>query len=281
MNETASKTITPNDELEDLLRINKEMLQKEGIMYLPDMCCLKTVEVYSALFKDNMQCGDNLKNLFNNKIYLFVSSYYYRAKMRLLYEQFPIFQGLLPLVDEVLLLFFAHKYISAYIALFPAVEGLLLRWANKLKDIDNFKFRDFMKAKSQEVINNHSGDMWCKHNFKLLKFIICDFLFEHSDKCSIETMFNRNVALHLLNNPEYLQSQKNCMRLFTIIDLIANCYSYDYPLQKGGRIDNTFCYEFQEKEQEKVKKMAQEYYTIDVIANYITSQVTSNTDSML
>ena len=208
MNETASKTITPNDELEDLLRINKEMLQKEGIMYLPDMWCLKTVEVYSALFKDNMQCGDNLKNLFNNKIYLLVSSYHYRAQMRLLYEQLPIFQGLLPLLDEVLLLFFARKYISAYITLLPVVEGLLLRWADKLKDIDNFKFRDFMKAKSQEVINNHSGNMWCKHNFELLKFIVCEFLFKRSDAHSIDTMFNRNVVLHLLNDPEYLQSNQ-------------------------------------------------------------------------
>lgn len=265
-----SKTRTTDNELEDLLQINKEMLQKEGIIYLPDMWYLKTREINEALFKDNMQCGSNLENLYKSKIYPLVSSYHYRAQMRLLYEQLPIFQGLLPLLDEVLLLFFARKYISAYMTLLPVVEGLLLRWADKLKDIDTFKFRDFIEAKSQKVIKNHQKDMWCRHNFELLKFIICEFLFKRSDKFSIETMFNRNVALHLLNDPEYLQSQKNCMRLFTIIDLIANCYIYDHPLAGGGRIGNTFCYKFQEEGQKRVEILAKEYCAVEVISNHIT-----------
>ena len=264
MSKSATRIITPDNELENLLQINKEMIKKEGIVYLPDMWFLTTKEFDIALFQDNMQCGNNLVNLFKNKIYPLVSSPCYRAEMRLLYEQLPIFQGLLPLLDEILLLFFAHKYISAYISLFPVVEGLLLRWANKLKDTHDFKFRNFIGTKSQEIIQKHPNDMWCKHNFELLKYVICDFLFKHSDDVSIETMFNRNVVLHLLNDPDYLKSQKNCMRLFTIIDLIANCYIYEYPLEGGGRIGNTFCYKFQETGQGKVNKIAKKYYDTEV-----------------
>lgn len=263
------KLRTPDNELEDLLQINEEMLQKEGIIYLPDMWYLKTIEIDTALFRDNMTCGDNLVNLFKDRIYPFVSSYHYRAEMRLLYEQFPIFKGLLPLLDEVLLLFFAHKYISAYITLSPIVEGLLLRWAGKLKESKDFDFKNFVELKAKEIINNHPQDMWCKHNFELLRFIVCEFLFKHSDVQSIDTMFNRNVVLHLLNDPEYFKSQKNCMRLFTIIDLIAYCYTYDYSLEGGGMIGNSSCYKFQEEGQEQIEKLAMRYCTIEKIADYV------------
>lgn len=171
----ANKSRSPKDELEVLLEINKHMLQNEGIIYLPDMYFLKTIEIDTALFKDNMQCGEHLVKLFREKLYPLVSNYEYRAEMRLFYEQIPVFQGLLPLMDEVLFLFFAHKYISAYIALCPIVEGILLRWAGKLRDTNKFNFYQFIKEKTQKNIESNPEDMWRVHNFKLLEFIVCDF----------------------------------------------------------------------------------------------------------
>lgn len=264
-----NKPRTPKDELTDLLEINKKMLQNEGIIYLPDMYFLKTREIDTALFQDNMQCGEHLIKLFREKLYPFVSNYQYRAEMRLFYEQFSVFQGLLPLIDEVLFLFFAHKYISAYISLCPIVEGLLLRWAGKLKNTENFNFYKFIKEKTQKNIKANPEDMWRGHNFKLLEFIVCDFFFRHSDNSTIETMFNRNVTLHLLNNPEYIQSQKNCMRLFTILDLIANCLIYEYPLE-CGRIGNVSCYKYQEEGQNKISELAGQFYTLDIVSEKIS-----------
>mgnify|MGYP006962946564 CR=1 FL=1 len=75
-------------------------------------------------------------------------------------------------------------------------------------------------------------------------------------------MFNRNVMMHLLNDPTTPISHKNCMRLLTIIDLIANCYLYDYPLEAGGTIGNTACYKYQEEGQEEIKRLTITYYLI-------------------
>jgi len=257
-----TKIITPEVELADLLEINKQMLEKEGIIYLPDMRCLTTREIYTSFFNDGETCGNNLILLFTKELYPFVSSSQYRAQMRLLYDQLPIFKGLLPLLDEVLFNFFTHRFNVAYVALLPVVEGLLLRWANRKKDTQDFKIRDFIDSKRKEILEKHLNDMWCKHNFELLKFIICDFLFKHSDKQSIETMFNRNVMMHLLNDPNTPVSHKNCMRLLTIIDLIANCYLYDHPLE-GGKIGNTSCYKYQEQTQEKLKQISIMYNLIE------------------
>lgn len=256
------RIITPEVELKDLSEINKKMLETEGIIYLPDMWCLTTREIYTAFFNDGKKCGDNLTTLFRNKLYPLVSSPKYRAQMRLLYEQFPIFQGLLPLLDEILFSFFQSRFNVSYVALFPVVEGLLLRWANKKKEIKDFKMYDFISSKKNDILKKHPNDAWCKHNFDLLEFIICNFLFKHSDKKSVETMFNRNVMMHLLNDPTTPISHKNCMRLLTIIDLIANCYLYDYPLEAGGTIGNTACYKYQEEGQEEIKRLTITYYLI-------------------
>lgn len=263
MQNDTSKIRTPNDELQDLLVVNKEMLKKEGIIYLPDMHYLKTIEIDHAFFADDRKCGKNLVNLYREKLYSLVASFQYRAEQRLLYEQLPIFQRLIPLMDEVLENFFSEKYISSYLTLVPVVEGLLLRWAQKKKEIKNFNFDVFIKEKIVELKHKYSGDLWIGHNLDLLEHIITDFFFAHSNDNNIETMFNRNVVSHLLNDPDYINSQKNCLRLFTIIDLIAKCYTYDFQLEGDGYIEfpqgGIFCEKYLAERQEIIKENIAKY----------------------
>ena len=270
MQNNVGKIRTPDDELRDLLTINKEMLKKEGIIYLSDMQHLKTIEFDNAFFTDNGSCGENLLNLYRKKIYSLVAGFQYRAEQRLLYEQLPIFLGLLPLIDEVIENFFSQKYISAYLALVPAVEGLLLRWAQKNKESNNFSFKKFIKNKVIELKQRYSNSTWTKCNLDLLEYIIVDFFFAHSDENYIETMFNRNVVSHLLNDPNYLNSKKNCLRLFTIIDLIAKCYTYDFPLEGGGSIELPYgkilCEKYLADGQDIIKKNMMKYKIISNLA---------------
>lgn len=250
------------DEINETLKINIQMLEKEGIVYLLDFKCLKTMEIDKAIYEHKEH------ELYVSKIYPYIISINYRAQQRLFYEQLPIFKGLLPLINEGIDSFYAEKYISSYVSLVPVIEGLILRWAGKKGDTSSYKVNDLIEPKITNLLETMKDVPWCCHNLKLLDHIICNYFYKRSSEKTVKTMFNRNVVSHLLNDPEYLASQKNTLRLLTIIDLIAICYSYDYKLETGGVIGNSYCYKYQELGQETIAKYARHYSFINSLSKF-------------
>ena len=46
-------------------------------------------------------------------------------------------------------------------------------------------------------------------------------------------MYNRNLVSHLLGDIDFLKAAKNSTRIFSIIDLIAICMSYEIQFETG------------------------------------------------
>jgi len=66
----------------------------------------------------------------------------------------------------------------------------------------------------------------------LIKDVTNKVYFKNTNSCKEENIsFNRHLVSHLLEDPDYFESRKNTLRLFCFMDLIAECYAYDHPIQ--------------------------------------------------
>ena len=258
-------TYTIKDEINDILRINKQMLKEEGLFYLLNSKNTKAIDFRNALISDGNKSGSHIKKLYNDCVRKHVISPEYRAEQKILYEQLEIFKGIIPLIDEVLELFFMQKFIGAYISLIPSVEGLLLKWS-KESPLKRFKPIDFIKNRVGLLKKKNEENYWDIHNLELLEYIICDFFFSRSNEDNIQHMFNRNVVLHGLNDITSDKAKENVIRLFSIIDLIALCYKSEFPLEGGGSIKTKGCAiscdKYYELNQDRIKNLTIYYSSI-------------------
>ncbi len=259
-------TYTIKDEINDILRINKQMLEEDGLVYLLEFKTMVGYDFKKALISDNDKCGENIKKLYNKCIKPHIVSPEYRAEQRILYEQLEIFNSTIPLIDEVLESFFMQNFICAYISLIPLVERLLLKWSG-MSPLKTFKPKDFIEERVELLKNKNKESNWDIHNLELLKHIISKFFFVRSNNKNIEHMLNRNVISHGLNDITRDKAKENVIRLFSIIDLIALCYKLEFPLEGGGTVKISernilLCEKYYELNQGRIKNFARYYATI-------------------
>ena len=226
------KNITDTEvkECELLFNLNKDLLWDEGCIYITDYRCMTTKEFYEAYCSDGKKYGINMRNLITKKVYPLVSNPKNRAQQRLLYEQIPAFKSILPIIDEALGNYFLGRYIGCYMMLVPVIEGLLLRWAEPKNITQEFDFRKFIKDKTLTLAKEHQNS-WCCHNIALLRYFIVGYFFNRSDSTDLNRMYNRNLVSHLLGDIDFLKAAKNSTRIFSIIDLIAICMSYEIKFE--------------------------------------------------
>ena len=220
------------DECKLLFNLNKKLLLDEGCVYITDYRCMTTKEFYEAYISDGKKYGINIKKLITERVYPLISNPKIRAQQRLLYEQIPAFKSILPIIDEALGNYFLGRYIGCYMMLVPVIEGLLLRWAEHKNITQEFDFRKFIKDKTLTLAREHSNS-WCCHNIALLRYFIVGYFFNRSDSADLNRMYNRNLVSHLLGDIDFLKAAKNSTRIFSIIDLIAICMSYEIQFETG------------------------------------------------
>ena len=251
-----------------IFNLNKKLLKKEGCLYLLDYKCITTGELFKAYFNDGKKYGNNIKELITNRVYPLISTPIHRARQRLLYEQLPHFKSLLPIIDEALENFFLGRYIGCYMMLVPVVEGLLLRWSNSNT---KFKPKEFIKQKTLELFNKNKY-FWLRHNILLLRYSIRKHFFNNDKSANTEMMYNRHLVSHLKGNITPIIAKKNSTRIFSIIDLIAICMSYEIKFESceievpHGRI-TTSKYKIEGKE--FVRNLVIKYLYLSSIRNKI------------
>ncbi len=247
------------EEIKIILSINKQMIKYNGLFYILDFRCFSTKQFFDALH------NNQIENLYSGRIFPLLTNPTYRAEQFLLYRQLPIFHPILPLIEEAIKSYFATNYIVAYFSLVPAVEGLLRRWhGNPYDEINPIAFVNRKTAELKNTLReSHENALnWQGHNLELLKYSIKNF-FARPNNNETSHKFNRNIISHLLDMPNIMNAQENCLKLLSIIDLIAKCYTYEHPLPGGGRIEMgsscIFCAKYLEEGQPEIQKLRQEF----------------------
>ncbi|MEH6450390.1 MAG: hypothetical protein V7765_17095 [Oleispira sp.] len=144
------------------------------------------------------------------------------------FEHFYIFKDLSILIESATLSYYRENYISSFLTLVPAVEGVLLRWSGHKNSEKKPQFDDLRKFfKNSHRRNPFPGNP----SFHEVHTIACDkiineHLFKPSMSGESHSDFNRHIAAHLLKEPTFA-TKDNCIRLFLLMDLMAEIFVYE------------------------------------------------------
>lgn len=147
-------------------------------------------------------------------------------------QHFPCFAPYLKIIQATTLCYYQQNFISCYLTLLPCIEGIIQRWRG-LTSINNRKGSGFQDLKC--FFKNGFKRNPCPSNP-----IFYEIFIETADQLLVENFFlnnaqgngfenfNRHIALHMIDEPNYL-TQSNCIRLFTLLDLMLEIYWYENP----------------------------------------------------
>ncbi len=145
-------------------------------------------------------------------------------------KHFPCFSPYLKIIKAATLCYYRQNFISCYLTLTPCIEGIIQRW-NGVYSINN-------KANAKVIKNFFKNSF--QRNPCPSNPIFHEIFVETADQLLAENFFlnntqgngfenfNRHIALHMIDEPDYL-TQGNCIRLFTLLDLMLEIYWYENP----------------------------------------------------
>lgn len=156
---------------------------------------------------------------------------YFRVRQELgMIQYFECFKPYLKIIQAASLNYYRQNYISCYLTLIPCIEGIIQRW-NGASSINK-------KANSQIIKNFFKKGFTrnpCPTNPIFYEIftetadqLLAENFFQHNGKGTAFESFNRHIASHMLDEPNYL-TQNNCIRIFTLLDLMLEIYWYENP----------------------------------------------------
>ncbi len=144
------------------------------------------------------------------------------------FEQFEYFKNFSKFIDAAVLSFYRANYISCYLTLVPVIEGVIIRWMGYKEHDLKPEFEDIRKFFKNTHVRQPSPWNIEFHDIyvRVCNKIINDHFYRPSTKGQAHEDFNRHVASHLLNDNKFA-NKKNCVRLFILIDAMAEIYFYE------------------------------------------------------
>lgn len=151
------------------------------------------------------------------------------------YRELEIFKNFYKIIDFSTVAYFQGNSICSYLSLCPVIEGLLLEWHKEDTSINWRGVKKFSKEKLDELKSNLNDaehhDSWLILMCEYLNDVLNDIFYlstdnPHSNIDSIQDGFNRHLTLHMKNPTNWQGGLINTIRLFLIIDIIAELYYY-------------------------------------------------------
>lgn len=145
-------------------------------------------------------------------------------------QHFEYFKPYLRIIQAASLNYYRQNFISCYLTLLPCIEGIIHRWSGVTSIHEKLKFEKIKNFFKRGFERNP-----CPANVLFYELftisadkIITDHFFLHNAQGNGFENFNRHIALHMIDTPNYL-TQGNCIRLFTLLDLMLEIYWYENP----------------------------------------------------
>lgn len=143
-------------------------------------------------------------------------------------RHFSAFRSFASLVEAATLCYYRGNFASAYLTLVPVIEGVILRWAGYDGTGDKPEFETIRKFFNVPHVrqpcpgNPLFYEVYCRACDKILS----DHLYQPSVRGAAYGDFNRHQAAHLLNDSRFA-TRENCVRLFLLLDTMAEIYYYE------------------------------------------------------
>lgn len=162
------------------------------------------------------------------------------------YRSLSIFKEFSKLFDAAALSYYRGNFISCYLTLVPTIEGLMLRWLGFTGNGEKPEFEKLRKffPNAHERQPNPANPLFHSIFCKACDQILNLHYFRPSNFGAAYADFNRHLAAHLLA-PAQFATQGNCVRLFLLIDLMAEIFLYESkePDARFGLGNNDLAYE--------------------------------------
>lgn len=221
--ETHSSARTSKDELSEVLKINEQL--SDLALCLPATSTRTDLRKAGVLLNDR---GDNEAALI-----CLIEEMTMHPRIRALQnigrlQQFAVFKEFSYLIEAATLCFFRANYASSYLTLVPVVEGVILRWSGYTGNGEKPEFEEIRKFFSLAHTRHPCPGNPLFHQVftKVCNKIINEHLYKPSNKGGAYSEFNRHQASHLLRDTEFA-TRANCIRLFLLIDVMAEVYLYE------------------------------------------------------
>lgn len=143
-------------------------------------------------------------------------------------RHFEAFKEFAHFVEAATLCYYRGNYASSYLTLVPVIEGIILRWYGYQGIGEKPEFEEIRKFFGSPHVrqpcpgNPLFHEVFCRACHK----IINDHLYKPSQRGKAHAEFNRHQASHLLRNTKFA-TQENCIRLFLLLDTMAEIYLYE------------------------------------------------------
>lgn len=145
-------------------------------------------------------------------------------------EHFSCFEPYLKIIQAATLCYYRQNFISCYLTLTPCIEGIIQRW-NGIYSINNKANAQIIKNFFKKGFQRNprpSNPIFYEIFTETADQLLAGNFFLNNAQGNGFSNFNRHIALHMIDEPNYL-TQANCIRLFTLLDLMLEIYFYENP----------------------------------------------------
>ncbi|ENW92770.1 hypothetical protein [Acinetobacter dispersus] len=150
----------------------------------------------------------------------------FRAEQKLgRFEVLLPFKEFAVIIESAVLSFYRSNFIAAYLTLIPTIEGIISRWLALSGVSKKPDFEDFRKFFSNGYSRNPCPGNLLFYDIysKACDQLLSDHFYKPSTAGDAYSNFNRHLAAHLLKD-EIFATMDNCIRLFLILDTMAELY---------------------------------------------------------
>lgn len=214
---------TPNEVIDEILAINEGL--SRVALCIPAISTLSDVNAVKLLMKE-MPASERL-------LLSLVETMTLEPRIRALQNigrirQFKIFKEFAHIVEAATVSYYRGNYVSSYLTLVPVIEGLILRWSGYTGRGEKPEFEEIRRFFSISHVRQPCPSVPLFHNVfaKACHRIINDHLYKPSGYGTAHSEFNRHQASHLLRDSDFA-TRENCIRLFLLLDLMAEIYRYE------------------------------------------------------
>jgi hypothetical protein len=212
-----------NSEIDELLDLNEKLVAYA--LCVPTVATASDVSMASQLVDKMPDSEQELLDL--------IEAMTLEPRMRALQNvgrirQFAPLKEFAQYVEAATLCYYRANYASSYLTLVPVIEGTILRWSGYVGIGEKPGFEEirrfFRKAHTRQPRPGNAlfHDVFCKAADR----IINDHLYKPTQAGHAHSEFNRHQASHLLRDSDFA-TRDNCIRLFLLLDLMAELYWYE------------------------------------------------------
>lgn len=216
------------EEVDRYIEVNNKLLD-----YALAIPIISTVADFNKI-ENELKNGGTDNVLIVNYIKDIIMSPVFRSQQQVgRFEKIPMFYEFSKIINAGLLSYYRGNYISSFMTIAPVIEGIILRWYGFPDQKDtkpNFKkIKEFIK-KSYQRQPMPSNVLFMEAYVTVANKIFTEHYFKPSTSGASYDNFNRHLALHLLNNSQFI-TEDNIMRLFLLLDMLSEIYLYEKNMQ--------------------------------------------------